>query len=107
MEAIVWLLFPADLYPVSIIQGEWGGKVKICEVIVSVIMREKHVCLILNIYRGKDFWIWRALLFPVSFSFWLWGWIKNELLVRILDAAVRDKKRENRLRRQKRSAHTS
>jgi hypothetical protein len=41
METNVWLLSPADLYPVSIIQGDWGGKVKIWEVIVSVIMRGK------------------------------------------------------------------
>jgi len=41
MEASVWLLSPADLYPVSIIQGDWGGKVEIWEVIVWVIMRGK------------------------------------------------------------------
>jgi hypothetical protein len=33
----------------------------------------KNVCLILNIYRGRDFLIWRALFFPVSFSFLVMG----------------------------------
>jgi hypothetical protein len=41
-----------------------------------------------------------------SLDFYLWGWIKDELLARILDAAARIKKREDQLRRTTRDLRT-
>jgi hypothetical protein len=55
------------------------------EVIGSDIVREKvhiYVCLILNFYRSRAVWVSR----PNFVRFCLWGWMKNEVYKRKVDA---------------------
>ena len=64
-----------------------------------------NLCLIMTAYLDSSFWICRSLLFPLNFC--LWGWIESEvyvtnidtpyeLLARVLDAANRINKCEDK-----------